>query len=125
MATGFLLTDKVADEPNPTTRQLEIPKARYAFALEDRQTRYFDCDVATEHYREREATGTEGRIREALRRSGGEWMTYATLAAEVGVSRSTIQRHVDQLREGGSVETDKGGENGAARARWSAETLGF
>jgi RecA-family ATPase len=124
MATGFLLTDKVADDPNPTTRRLEIPKARYAFTLEDRQARYFDCDVETEHYAEREATGTDGRIREALRRSG-EWRTYNDLAAEVGVSRSTVQEHVKRLDEGGSVETDKGGDNGAIRVRWSAEGLGF
>lgn len=124
MATGFLLTDKVANEPNPTTRRLEIPKARYAFTLEDRQTRYFDCDVETERYSEREATGTEGRIREALKRSEG-WLTYAELAAEVGVGRSTVQEHTKRLDKGGSVETDKGGDNGAARVRWDAEALGF
>lgn len=124
MATGFLLTDKVADEPNPTTRRLEIPKARYAFTLEDRQARHFDCDVETELYAEREATGTEARIREALRRSGS-WLTYAELAAEVGVGRSTVQEHVKRLDTGDSVETDKGGENGATRVRWSAEGLGF
>jgi AAA domain len=125
MATGFLLTDKVADEPNPTTRRLEIPKARYAFTLEDRQTRYFDCDVETEQYLEREATGTEGRIREALRGAGGDWRTYAELAAEAGVSRSTVQEHVKRLAEGDRVATDRGGSNGAARVRWSAEGLGF
>jgi RecA-family ATPase len=124
MATGFLLTDKVADEPNPTTRRLEIPKARYAFTLEDRQSRYFDCDVETELYSGREATGTEARIREALRAAGG-FLTYAKLSAEVEVSRSTIQEHVKRLEQGGSVETDKGGEKGATRVRWSAEELGF
>jgi len=124
MATGFLLTDKVADEPNPTTRKLEIPKARYAFTLEDRQAHHFDCDVETERYSEREAIGTEARIREALKRSEG-WLTYADLTAGVGVGRSAIQKHVERLRGSGNVETDKGGENGAVRVRWNAETLGF
>lgn len=125
MATGFLLTDKVADDPNPTTRKIEIAKARYSFTLEDRQTRHFDCDVETELYSEREATGTEARIREALRRPGAEWLTYAELAAEVGVSRSTVQERVRDLDKAGSVKTDKGGSNGAVRVRWDAEELGF
>lgn len=124
MATGFLLSDKVSDEPNPTTRKLEIPKARYAFTLEDRQTRHFDCDVETEFYSEREATGTEARIREALRRSGG-WLTYAELAAEVGVSRSTVQDHVKRMAKAGAVETDTEGPNGAVRVRWDDKGLGF
>jgi DNA-binding transcriptional ArsR family regulator len=80
--------------------------------------------VETERYSEREATGTEGRIREALRRSGS-WLTYAELAAEVGVSRSTVQEHVKRLAKGDRVATDRGGSNGAARVRWSAEGLGF
>jgi hypothetical protein len=125
MATGFLLTDKLADEPNPTTRKLEPVKARYAFTLEDRQTRYFDCDPETEEYTERAATGTEGRIRDALKRPDAEWLTYAELAAEVGVGRSAIQNHIKRLEGEDTVETDKGGPNGAVRVRWAAAGLGF
>lgn len=125
MATGFLLTDKVAGEPNPTTRRLEIAKARYAFTLEDRQSRHFDCDVETEVYGEREATGTEARIREALKRPGADWMTYVALAAEVEVSRSTVQDHVKRLEGAEKVETDRNGENGAVRARWVSTGLGM
>jgi RecA-family ATPase len=125
MATGFLLTDKVASEPNPTTRRLEIAKARYAFTLEDRQSRHFDCDVETEVYGEREATGTEARLREALKRPDADWMTYAALATEVEVSRSTVQEHVKRLEGTGAVEVDHRGQNGAVRVRWAAEGMGF
>jgi RecA-family ATPase len=117
MATGFLLTDKVGTDPNPCARRLEVAKCRYSFALEDLDTRYFDGDPATEVYAEREGTGTESRIREALKRDG-DWHTYADLSEATGAARSTVQEHVKRFADRGDVERDNGGDNGAARVRW-------
>lgn len=120
MATGFLLTDKVGTDPNPCARRLEVAKCRYSFALEDLDTRYFDGDAATEVYAEREGTGTESRIREALRRDR-DWHTYAAIEAATGAARSTVQGHFKRFEDRGEVERDNGGPNGAVRVRWIAD----